>query len=85
MIIDQLFTSPGHNYFGHHERPPADFPLVASDSIECVSGRGIRGDRFFDYRHDYKGQITFFSGEISRKWREPSQSPINHPACSGAT
>lgn len=67
MIIDQLFTSPGHNYFGHHERPPADFPLVARDSIECVSGRGIRGDRFFDYRHDYKGQITFFSGEIFAK------------------
>ena len=33
-------------------------------SIECVAGRGIRGDRFFDYRDDYKGQITFFSREV---------------------
>ena len=32
--------------------------------IECVAGRGVRGDRFFDYKEDYKGQITFFSIEV---------------------
>ena len=32
--------------------------------IECVAGRGIRGDRFFDYKDAYKGQITFFAEEI---------------------
>ncbi len=64
MIIEQLFTSPGHNYYGHHDRPPDDFPLVATESIECVAGHGIRGDRFFDYRDDYKGQITFFAAEV---------------------
>ena len=64
MIIEQIFTSPGHNYFGHHGQPPDDFALVATESIECVAGRGIRGDRFFDYRDDYKGQITFFSAEV---------------------
>jgi MOSC domain-containing protein YiiM len=64
MTIDQLFISPGHNYSGHHGQPPDNFPLVATDNIECVSGRGIRGDRYFDYRDDYKGQITFFSAEV---------------------
>lgn len=64
MQIDQLFTSPGHNFYGHHGLPPGDFPLVASERIECVAGRGIRGDRFFDYREDYKGQITFFNREV---------------------
>ena len=34
------------------------------ESIECVAGRGIRHDRFFDYCNDYKGQITFFSLEV---------------------
>ncbi|HEY4757956.1 MAG TPA: molybdenum cofactor biosysynthesis protein, partial [Chthoniobacterales bacterium] len=33
-------------------------------TIECVIGRGIRHDRFFDYREDYKGQITFFALEV---------------------
>ena len=64
MRIEQIFTSSGHNYYGHHGLPPDDFPLIAADSIECVAGHGVRGDRFFDYRDNYKGQITFFSREV---------------------
>jgi MOSC domain-containing protein YiiM len=64
MIIRQIFISPGHNYFGHHGRAPDHFPLVEVQEIECVAGHGIRGDRFYDYRDDYKGQITFFSLEV---------------------
>ncbi len=64
MIIEQIFISPGHNYFGHHGKPPDQFHRMALQQIECVAGHGIRGDRFFDYRNDYKGQITFFSSEV---------------------
>lgn len=32
--------------------------------VHCVAGRGIEGDRFFDYKEDYGGQITFFSLEV---------------------
>jgi MOSC domain-containing protein YiiM len=59
-----MFISPGHNYFGHHGREPDDYPLAEVDEIECVAGHGIRGDRFYDYRDNYKGQITFFSQEV---------------------
>ena len=64
MQIRQIFISAGHNYFGHHGRAPDDHPLVEVPQIECVAGHGIRGDRFYDYRDDYKGQITFFSLEV---------------------
>lgn len=64
MIIRQIFISPGHNFFGHHGREPDDFSLQAVDRVECVAGHGLRGDRFYDYKSDYKGQITFFSQEI---------------------
>jgi MOSC domain-containing protein YiiM len=64
MQIRQLFISEGHNYFGHHGRAPDDYPLVEVPQIECVAGHGIRGDRFYDYRDNYKGQITFFSFEV---------------------
>jgi len=67
MIIRQIFISAGHNYFGHHGRAPDDFPLVEVQQVECVAGHGIRGDRFYDYRDDYKGQITFFSIEVFDK------------------
>jgi len=67
MQIRQIFISEGHNYFGHHGRAPDDHPLIEVPQIECVAGRGIRGDRFYDYRDDYKGQITFFSLEVFEK------------------
>jgi len=62
--IEHLFISPGHNYFGHHEKPPGKHPIVAVDEVECVAGKGLMGDRFFDFKNDYKGQITFFAMEV---------------------
>jgi hypothetical protein len=56
-----LFVSPGDNHFGHPGGPPGNHSVIAADSIECASGRGIRGDRSLDYKEDYKGQTTFFS------------------------
>jgi MOSC domain-containing protein YiiM len=38
--------------------------MIETPEIECVAGRGIRGDRYFDFKDDYKGQITFFSLEV---------------------
>jgi MOSC domain-containing protein YiiM len=38
--------------------------MIEVPVIECVAGRGIRGDRYFDFKDDYKGQITFFSVEV---------------------
>lgn len=67
MFIRQIFISSGHNYFEHHGQAPDDYPLVGVDRIECVAGHGIRGDRFYDYRKNYKGQITFFSAEVFEK------------------
>lgn len=64
MVVRQIFISPGHNYFGHHGRSADDYPLLEVSSIECIAGRGIRGDRFYDYDQNYKGQITFFSAEV---------------------
>lgn len=62
--ICHLYISTGHNFFGHHGRAPDDYPAIEVGSIECVAGHGIRGDRFFDFQDDYKGQITFFSLEV---------------------
>lgn len=64
MEITRIYLSPGHNYFGHAGREPDDFPLQEVERVECVAGRGLRGDRFFDYRQDYRGQVTFFSEEV---------------------
>jgi hypothetical protein len=62
--ICHLYISEGHNFFGHHGRTADENPAIEVPSIECVAGHGIRGDRFFDFQEDYKGQITFFSLEV---------------------
>ncbi len=59
-----LYISTQHNFFGHHGQPPGEEPIIETASVECVAGRGLRGDRFFDYKEDYKGQITFFASEV---------------------
>jgi len=63
MEVRRLYIAPGHNFFGRHGQPPAENPIVEMAEIECVAGRGLRGDRFFDYKDNYKGQITFFAWE----------------------
>jgi MOSC domain-containing protein YiiM len=62
--VQRLYISRAHNYFGHHGRPAGEDPSLEVTRIECVAGRGIRGDRFFDYKENYKGQITFFALEV---------------------
>lgn len=64
MKICHLYISPGHNYFGHHGQPAGENPVVEVAEIECVAGCGVKGDRFFNYKENYKGQITFFSREV---------------------
>jgi MOSC domain-containing protein YiiM len=63
-LVRHLYISPGHNFFGHHGKPASEHPIVEVSELRCVAGRGIAGDRFFDYKPDYKGQITFFAEEV---------------------
>ena len=78
--VRHLFISPGHNFFGHHGQPPGRNRVSEVEQIECVAGRGIRGDRFFDFKQDYKGQITFFSEEVFAALRRDLDLPHAQPA-----
>lgn len=48
--------------------------------ICCHAGRGIVGDRFYDYRPDYNGQITFFAWETVEAARRHYHLPALDPA-----
>jgi MOSC domain-containing protein YiiM len=62
--ILHCYISPAHNFFGHHGQPAGTQAMIEVPQIECITARGIRGDRFFDYAENYKGQITFFADEV---------------------
>ena len=62
--VVRLFVSPGHNFFGHDRQSVGNHPTVEMDEVKCVAGKGLAGDRFFNFKAGYKGQITFFSAEV---------------------
>ena len=64
MKIKAIYISPGHNFYGHYGKPPSNHPLIAVDTVNCVAGKGLLGDRFFDYKPNYKGQVTLFDFSV---------------------
>ncbi len=64
MILEHIYLSPGHNFFGRHGQPAGTHAIAECEAAECVAGRGLRGDRFFDYRENYKGQVTLLAAEV---------------------
>ena len=61
--IRHLFISAGHNFVGHHQKPPADYANVEVTEIHCVTRQGITGDRYYGHKNSRKGNITFFEEE----------------------
>jgi MOSC domain-containing protein YiiM len=78
--VCRLFISPGHNFFGHHGQPAGNHAITEVNQVECLAGRGIRGDRFFDFKENYKGQITFFSLDVFEALRRDLGLPQAQPA-----
>jgi MOSC domain-containing protein YiiM len=77
--VEHLFISSGHNFFGHYGQPAGEHLIAAVEQLECVAGRGLRGDRFFDYKENYKGQITLFSMEVMETLRRELHLPDATP------
>lgn len=63
-MIRHLFISGGHDFFGRYGEAPGVAPIREVASVECVANRGLVGDRFFDHKPDYKGQITLFDQAV---------------------
>ena len=80
LRILRLFVSPGHNFYGRAGLAPDENPTLDVPEIRCVPGRGIEGDRFFDFKADYKGQVTFFSQEVYASLCEQLQIHDKSPA-----
>lgn len=79
LALHRIFVADGHSYFGRHGLGSAKLPIREVNEIECVAGRGLRGDRYFDHKADYKGQVTLFSQEVfaglCRDLNVPEASP----------
>ena len=77
--LERIFISDGHAYFGRHGHPSAPYAVRSLEEVECVADQGLRGDRFFGYKPDYKGQVTLFAREVFDQLREELNRPDVEP------
>lgn len=64
LRVEGIWISPGHDFRGRFGKGRENHGVVALDEVECVAGRGLAGDRYFDYKENFKGQVSFISSEI---------------------
>ncbi len=63
--LERIWISPGNDFRGHHGQQRGTHGIQSMDEIECVAGMGLRGDRYFGYKPDFKGQVTFFDAAVA--------------------
>ncbi|ADE53882.1 MOSC domain-containing protein [Coraliomargarita akajimensis] len=60
LRVKAIYISKGHDFVGRHGKGRLNHGIQQVDTIECVAGSGLVGDRYFNHKEDFKGQITFF-------------------------
>jgi MOSC domain-containing protein YiiM len=75
LLLQRIFISEGHRFVGRHGQAPADFPIREVTEVECVAGKGLRGDRYFDHPAKRDAQVTLFSSEILDRLRDELELP----------
>ncbi len=68
--LEGIWISQGHDFRGRHGLGRMEHEITAVDEVECVAGKGLVGDRYFNFKEDFKGQVTFFSVEVLEELRE---------------
>lgn len=62
--ILKLWLSPGHDFKGRFGQGRLENGAVSLPAVECHAGRGLAGDRYYDHKPDYKGQVTFVDSAV---------------------
>lgn len=71
----EIWISPGNDFRGRHGQERLRHGDRSVARVECVAGMGLRGDRYFGYREDFKGQVTFFDAAAVDAVREHFKRP----------
>ncbi len=71
----EIWISPGNDFRSRHGQSRLEHGIQALASVECVAGMGLRGDRYFGCKPDYKGQVTFLDAAVVQEVREQFSQP----------
>ena len=64
FVIKNIYISSGHDFVGRHGKGRLDHGIDSVDTVQCVAGKGLVGDRYFEHKENFKGQITFFDWAV---------------------
>ena len=73
--LQKIYISGGHDYWGRQGEGRLQNGITEVAEVECVAGKGLRGDRYFGYKPDYKGQVTFFEAAVVEEVRRNFKLP----------
>lgn len=59
--VIEIIISSGHDYWVKRGELPLQHGAASVASVDCLAGRGLRGDRYAQKRNNHKGQVTFIS------------------------
>jgi len=62
MKIKKIYISKESKYYAAGKN--SEDQAIVKETVECHAGKGIVGDRFYNFKEDFKGQITFISYEL---------------------
>ncbi len=65
-----IFISEGHDFKGRHNLEPMDHGVTELSEVEAVAGMGLRGDRYFGLKENFKGQVSFFDADVAEAVRD---------------
>ena len=71
----EIWISGGNNFRGRHEKGSLNHEIFSVSEVECVAGMGLRGDRYFGYKENFKGQVTFFDADAVQAVRTHFEKP----------
>jgi molybdopterin synthase catalytic subunit len=71
----EIWISPGNDFRGRHNQDRLDHGITGLSEVECVAGMGLRGDRYFGYKPDFKGQVTFLDAAVVQAIRDKFSMP----------
>ncbi len=71
----EIWISEGNDFRSRHELGRLDHGIRGVSEVECVAGMGLRDDRYFGYKPDFKGQVTFFDADAVQAVRDRFSLP----------
>lgn len=73
--LQHIFISPGNDFKGRHGLGRLNHGIQELSEVECVAGKGLVGDRYYNFKPDFKGQVTFFDAAVVREGKEKFNLP----------